>query len=165
MALRHDHASDEHVGHTHGTVAHGTVTDESASIREPVGIAQAVTLVMGIFFVVIGVVGLARAGLDSLTSPDVEVANMGMTPLLALVHLVVGIIALAGTTTRGAARGVCMFLGPALIALGIVALIQPIRALGYDEINGIVYLIAGVVAITAGMLTPLALEERRTTTL
>jgi hypothetical protein len=130
-------------------------------VREPFRIGQVLALAIGIFFVVIGAVGMARAGLDSLTSPQVEVAGVGMTPLLAMLHLFVGVIALGGAAGRAASRSVLMGFGPLMIAAGIVALIQVVAAFGWNSVNGVAYLVGGGTAIIAAMLTPVATVEER----
>ena len=161
MALRHPIEPE----HEHTTAVAPTVASEVASVREPFGVAQVVCIAMGIFFVAVGAIGLARSGLDSLTGSTTEVARLEMTPLLSLMHLVVGVIALGGGTSRSAARGVSMVVGPLLIAAGIVALVEPIEQLGWNETNGLAYLVAGGAAILAAILTPVRLmEDRRVTT-
>lgn len=162
MALGHGHydpISHEPV-HEHGAV----VARESASIREPFGIAQALAIAIGIFFIVTGAVGLARTGTSSPTSDRTEVAELSMTGLLAIIHLGIGILAALGATTRGAARGILFFLGPALIAAGIIAIIQPVAGLGWNEVVGVAYLIIGVAALVAAIVTPVeTFSERRVT--
>lgn len=137
------------------------VTTEASSIREPFGIAQAVCVALGVFFVVIGAVGLARTGLDEITAPVTEVAGLEMTPLLATIHLALGIIALFGAASRGAGRAISMFIGPTMIALGVIALIEQVDSLGWDQTNGIVYLIVGVIALAAAIATPAAVIAQR----
>jgi hypothetical protein len=145
------------VGHHH-EMSHEHV---ATGVREPFGVGQLLALGMGIFFVVIGAVGLARAGLDDLTSPTVVVAGLGMTPLLALIHLIVGVLALGGAAGRAASRSVLMGFGPIMIAAGIIAMIQDVEALGWNRVNGVAYLVAGGIAIIAAMLTPVAAVEER----
>lgn len=156
MALRHGDHEPAHEHHEHGAVV-----AETATVREPIGAAQALAVAIGIFFIVIGAIGLARTGTRSLTRSHAEVAGLGMSGLLALIHLGIGLLAAIGAATREASRGVLFFLGPALIAMGIVALAQPVRQLAWDDATGIAYLIVGTVAIVAAALTPVAaLEER-----
>lgn len=164
MALRHEHNEPAPGAHDHAVVA------ESASIREPIGVAQALAVAIGVFFIVVGAIGLARTGTRSMTAEQAEVAGLGMTGLLALIHLGVGLFAAIGAATRGTARGIMFFLGPALIALGIIALVEPVRQLGWNGANGIAYLIIGVASVGGALLTPVAafeqrLTERRTTAL
>lgn len=155
MALRHP------VEPEHGNVATPAVASEAASVREPFGAAQFACLAVGILFVALGAIGLARSGLDELTSPTADVWRMGMTPLLSLIHLVVGAITLGGAASRSSSRGIAMVIGPMLIAAGIVAMVEPIDELGWTETNGIVYLIAGGVAIAAAIMTPVRLVQER----
>lgn len=124
------------------------------------GLNQIIAMAMGIFFLVMGALGLARGGVESWTSPTVEVAGLGMTPLLAAIHLVVGIIAMIGAASRLEARGTGMFLGALLVAGGIVALVQSIDALGWTEANGVAYLIIGIVAMLAAAITPIVIGRR-----
>jgi len=79
--------------------------------------------------------------------------------------MVLGLIGLIGAVGRAAARGVCMFLGPLLIAGGIIALIQNVRQLGWNRADGVIYVILGGVALIAATLTPLvtSYEEQRFT--
>lgn len=152
------------VQHSHPEHDHGPVVSEAATVREPFGVGQILALAIGVFFVVIGAVGLARAGTDTLTGSRAEVTGLSMTMLLALLHLAIGVVALVGAAGRYAARSSLMFIGPVLVAAGVIALIQRIDALGWNETNGIAYLICGGVAIVAAMLTPLATVSRRDAT-
>src|SRR6266550_2044167 len=147
----------EHIHEVHDHVAdHGAiVSEESIAVREPFGVAQIFALGTGIFLIVIGAVGLARAGVHHIDSPTVTVGPFMMTPLLAAVDLVLGLIGLIGATGRAAARGICMFLGPLLIAGGIVALIQNVRVLGWNRADGVIYVILGAAALIAAFLTPM----------
>jgi hypothetical protein len=156
MAVEREHI---HEHHDHGTV----VETATASVRDPFGVAQFFALAIGIFFVVIGAVGLARAGVHHLTTPQGSVGPFTMTPLLALIDIALGLIAMTGATGRAAARSVCLFLAPVLIAGGIIALIQPVRSLGWNRADGVIYVILGGAALIAAFLTPAiaAYEERR----
>ena len=134
-------------------------------MREPFGIAQFFSLAIGIFLIVIGAIGLARAGVHHFDSPVASVGPFTMTPLLAAVNLFLGLVGLIGAAGRAASRGVCMFIGPVLLAGGIVALIQGVRVLGWNHADGVIYIILGAVAIIAAILTPpvTTYSERRVT--
>ena|SRR5437899_992226 len=162
MAVEREHV---HEVHDHGAVVSEEFVSEKAAVREPFGVAQVFTLAIGIFLIVVGAVGLARAGIHHFDSPTVSVGPFTMTPLLAAVDLVLGLIGLIGATGRAAARGVCMFLGPAMIAGGIIAMIQNVRVLGWNRADGVIYVILGAAALIAAFLTPMvtAYEERRIT--
>jgi hypothetical protein len=156
MALRHSRQQPAHEHHEHGAVL-----AESATVREPIGVAQGLAVAIGVFFIVVGAIGLARTGTRSLSANQTEVAGLAMSGLLALIHLGIGLVAAIGAATRNASRGVLFFLGPALIAMGIIAIAQPVRQLAWNGATGIAYLIIGVAALVAAALTPVAaLEER-----
>lgn len=137
------------------------VQTEVSSVREPFGAAQVISLAIGIAFVVIGAVGLARTGLDDL-SDRTQVGGMEMTAALSLIHLALGLIASIGGAGRSAARGILMFQGPTFIALGVIALIQEVRAMGWNETSGVVYLITGLIAMVGAIMTPNMTVSRRT---
>lgn len=151
----------EHIHEVHEPV----VAEERAAVREPFGIAQLFSLAIGIFLIVIGAIGLARAGVHHIDSPIASVGPFTMSPLLAAANLFIGLVGLIGAAGRAAARSVCMFIGPVLLAGGIVALIQSVRVLGWNRSDGVIYIILGAVAIIAAILTPpmTTYAERRVT--
>jgi hypothetical protein len=159
MSIEREHIHEEHM---HEPV----VSRRAAVVRSPFGFAQAICLAIGIFLAVIGAVGLARAGVRHLTTPTTTVGAFTMTPLLALVDLALGLVGLVGATGRTTARGVSMFVGPLMIVAGIVALIQPVRQLGWNDADGVVSIIIGAAAMIGALLTPnmAAYEERSVTT-
>lgn len=141
------------------------IATRSSSVRQPYGPAQIFNLALGIFLVVVGAVALARTGLHSITKPTTTVGPFGLTPLYALVHIAMGVMALASATSRSAARGMGMFLGATMIAVGIVTIIQPVKAFGWRDANGVADLILGAGAIVAAAMTSLSeYGERRITT-
>jgi hypothetical protein len=146
--------------HTHDHQAVG----ETRAWRERFAVGQVLSLAIGIFWVVIGAVGLARGGMGSWTTPTVEVAGIGMTPLLAGIHLLLGLVGMAGAGSPASARGAMMFLGPVFIAAGIIALIQSVDVLAWTEVNGIAYIIAGAAATLGAMAMPVAAVEERVVT-
>lgn len=149
-------------GWRHSHRDHRATATERSSFREPFALSQIFAVAFGVFFIVLGAVGLARGGVESMTSPRVELMGLSMTPMLALVHLLLGVLALAAGVTRSASRGMSTFLGAALIALGVIALIQPIRELGWTGANGVAYLISGALALAVAAATPMIeVTERR----
>lgn len=148
------HSQDVEPPHEHATV-------RSTSMWEQFSVVQAICLAIGVFFLVIGAVGLARTGIDSMTTPTVLVAGLGMTPLLAFIHLGMGVVACVGAVSRFASRSVNLFLGALLLAGGIIALIQPMAIFGWSESNGFAYLIVGVVAILSTLASPVEAVSTR----
>lgn len=151
----------EHIHEVHEPV----VSEERAAVGQPYGIAQFLSLGIGIFLIVIGAIGLARAGVHHIDSPTVAVGPFTMTPLLAAIDLLLGLIGLIGAASRAASRSVCMFIGPVMLAGGIVALIQNVRVLGWNHADGVIYILLGAVAIVGAIMTPpmTTYAERRVT--
>lgn len=156
MAIEREHI---HEVHDHAPV----VAEERAAIRQPFGIAQLFSLGIGIFLIVIGAVGLARTGIHHLDSPVASVGPFTMTPLLAAANLFLGLVGLIGAASRAAARGTCMFIGPVMLVAGIIALIQRVRVLGWNQADGVIYIILGAAAIVAALMSPpvTTIDERR----
>ncbi len=127
------------------------------------GVLQIMCLAAGIVYVVIGAVGLARGDLHRMTRDLASVGPFSMTPLLAFIILGIGIVSLAGAADRATGRSVCLFFGPALIALGIIALLQRVAALGWNRADGALFIVTGAVMLVAAMFTP-PIVARTTTT-
>ena len=157
MAIEREHIHE---------VREPVLSEESTAVRDPYGIAQFLSLGIGIFLIVIGAIGLARAGAHHIDSPTVAVGPFTMTPLLAAVNLFLGLVGLIGAAGRAAARSVCMFIGPVMLAGGIVALIQGVHVLGWNRADGVIYILLGAVAIVGAIMTPpmTTYAERRITT-
>ena len=137
------------------------VEQDRASSREPFSVGQVIALAIGIGLVATGALGLSRAGTNDLTTDAVSVAEMGMTGLLAVIHLMLGAVTIAGVAGRSIARSVLMVLGPTMIFAGAVALVSPSDALGYNDTNGIVYLVSGAVALVGAIATPAVVVTER----
>ena len=121
--------------------------------HEPVNLGKIAAFVIGAINVIIGAVALARTGFDAPTSETTTVAGLRMTALLALSHLILGALTLAGATSTLLAKSTLATTGAILVIAGIIALIEPIEALGWNTTNGVVYLVLGAAALIAGMLT------------
>jgi hypothetical protein len=122
--------------------------------------AQLVAIVLGLIFVVLGGVALARTGihLDSLTGQHVRVAGAGHTQLLGYIELGYGILLLASGSAPGASRGLMSFLALAALAFGFIVAIQPSSFRHSLGINGSGYgvflVIVGVVALLTAVAAP-----------
>lgn len=128
---------------------HGVVRDVTHEQRwvERIGPAQVISFLIGVFFVVNGLIAVLRMGMNDLTGEHTEVLGLTMTPLLALLHIAFGLIALTGVGSDAVARSSMGFLGTVAIIAGIVAMVQPSEAMGWNDTNGIAYLIAGALGL------------------
>jgi hypothetical protein len=147
----------------HHDVETGVRVTEERTWSERFGATQIVAFLIGVFYVVNGVIGVIRTGLNDFTGEKAVVLGLGMTALLALIHIAYGLLALTGLGGDLFARSTMGFLGTVAIIGGIIALAQPTEAMGWSDTNGIVYLITGALALVSMMFAHRAvIEERRT---
>lgn len=150
----HDRVRDHDTVRDRDLVPDTTTEARTSMVRVPFGIAQVVMVCIGIFFVALGTIALSRTGIDNWTTPTTDVGVFTMTPLLAGLVLIAGIIALVSAVTRRAARGMATLLGAILVAGGIVLLIQQIDELGTNRADAILFIVAGAAALLGAMATP-----------
>jgi hypothetical protein len=133
------------------------------SPRMRLDLLQVVAWVLGLGFVVAGLVAIARAGFEelALTEPVVEVAGHAATPLLALLSLALGVALLAAGTGEVKERRLRIG-GVVLAILGAVLLIEPAAFtpyLGVEGGSGSTLLVLGVALTTASFVPPLSLRR------
>lgn len=119
---------------------------------------QVVAWLAGIYLLISGLVALARAGFADIRvfEPAVQVGGFSMTPLLAFIAIIVGLLLLAGGTGE-VQEGALRFGGAVLGVVGIVWLIEPgafAPYLGITEANGMQHLIIGAALIVASFVPP-----------
>jgi hypothetical protein len=138
--------------------------EETSVARHPWSPAQYFAGIVGLFMTVVGGVAIARLlPTDSLTGETTTVIGMGFTILMAVITLLLGVVFLGGAGRPTEARSGMISLGVALLALGIVILIEPDAlggALGVTQTSGVVYSILGLVAAIAGIASPTVVTRR-----
>jgi hypothetical protein len=100
---------------------------------------------------------------DSLTGETTTVIGMGFNIVMAAITLLLGLVFLATGGRPAEGRAGMISLGVALLALGIVILIEPDElsgALGVNQTSGVVYSIVGIVAAIAGIAPPTMITRR-----
>jgi hypothetical protein len=133
------------------------------SPRMRLDLLQVVAWVLGLAFVVAGLVALARAGFDelALTEPVVEVAGHAATPLLALLWLALGVALLAAGTGEVHERRLRIG-GVVLAVVAAVLLIEPdafTPYLGVQGDSGTLLLAMGVALTAASYVPPLSIAR------
>jgi hypothetical protein len=124
---------------------------------------QLVAWALGLYFVVAGLVAVARAGFDDLglTEPVVEVGGQPATPLLAALWLLLGVVLLAAGTGEVGERK--LRLGGVLLGiLGAVWMIEPgafTPYLGIERESGAALLGMGVALTAASYVPPLSIAR------
>ncbi len=135
------------------------------SERAPWSPAQLVVAIVGLVFVVLGGVALARAGLHFNDVPltRTQVAGLWFTDVSALVTLVGGVVMLVGAIDPDSAKATMWLFGVVLIAFGLIVAISPqpfTNMWGFNAANGVFYVVAGAVLVLAGAVSPVFYSRR-----
>lgn len=137
---------------------HNVTHTQRGVTRAPWSIAQFVAIAIGLLFVVIGGVALARTGIDTnnlyvLTS----VGGLAVTTLMGGLMFVFGLVMLAVGALPGASRVGMATLGMLSLGFGIIVAIQPssfAHDLGITSSGAWLFIVSGGVALLAAMLAP-----------
>lgn len=124
--------------------------------------AQIVAGLLGLGFVVIGGVALVRVGFSDLTA-TATVGWYAHTGILAIVEVVLGLLFLSAAARATEARTSCISLGVLMVALGLIAVIEPegtATYLGDSLIAGWTWVAAGAVSALVGLVSPLVTSDR-----
>jgi len=122
---------------------------------------QFVAGLVGVASLVLGSVAIARTGLntDHLYTPNVSVATLHHTPLLALSELAFGALMVWAAFRPLLGRGLMAFLGLAVLGLGVVTIGNMWAArlhhwLGVSHRNGWLFVLVGGVSFLAALFIP-----------
>jgi hypothetical protein len=122
---------------------------------------QLVAGLIGVASLVLGSFAIARTGLntDHLYTPNVSVATLHHTPLLALSELAFGALMVWAAFRPLLGRGLMALLGLAVLGLGVVTIgnIWPARLhhwLGVSHRNGWLFVLVGGVSFLAALFIP-----------
>lgn len=126
--------------------------------RPEIDLLKVVGWPMGGYFIVIGLVALARAGFDrfDLFEPAVQVGPFTATRLMALILLALGIVIWAGVVGTPDDLGLRV-LGAVMVVIGIVWIIEPTsfeQWLAIGRNGGIQQVIAGALLIVTSLVQP-----------
>lgn len=116
--------------------------------------AQAVAGLIGLVLLIVGGVAMARVGFDSLTGDTATVLGLDHTLLLAIIHVVAGLLFLGAASSVFGSRSQLIGLGVALVAFGAVVLIEPspfIDYLGEGRPVGAAHLVLGAISVITGI--------------
>lgn len=133
------------------------------SPRMRLDMLQIAAWVLGLYFLVAGLVALARAGFEDieLFAPVVEVGGLPATPLLAVLQLLIGLSLLGAGTGAVHERG--LRIGGALLGVvGAVWLIEPAAFqpyLGVVRDTGAAWLSMAVVLVGTSFIPPLSIAR------
>ena len=138
--------------------------ERTSVARHPWSPAQYFAGLVGLLMTVVGGVAVARLlPTESLMGEATTVIGMGFNIVMAAITLLLGLVFLAAAGRPAEGRAGMISLGVALLALGIVILIEPGElsgVLGVNQTSGVVYSIVGAVAAIAGIASPTMVTRR-----
>jgi hypothetical protein len=122
-------------------------------------------VIVGIVLVVLGGVGLARAGTDfsHLAASHAQVVGMWVSPLSAVAELIVGVLVLAGSAYPNGAKATTSVFGVLLLAFGLVVAIDPgpfFKTLAFTRTNGVFYAAVGAILLITAATSPVFYSRR-----
>ncbi len=130
-------------------------------------LTQVVALTLGVFFMALGGIALARAGaagiVDPIT-PDVTVAWWHRTPLMAVIELALGLVLIVSGAQRLSPRSMYRVAGAVALVFGIVLAAQPSTfdaVLGASRNTGLLYTLLGMALLGLGFGAPVVFERER----
>jgi hypothetical protein len=118
-------------------------------------VAQGVSLVAGIGFVLIAVLGFAATGMNMEADPNLAPKVLGTFPVNFLhncVHLIFGVWGLAASRTHAASRSFCLIAGLIYLALTVLGYFVP-NGFGLVPLGGpdvFLHLLLGLVLAGVG---------------
>jgi uncharacterized membrane protein HdeD (DUF308 family) len=154
-------SSDEPVAAENANVAQSRTINYSTAVqRQPWSLAQLVALTLGVAFLVLGGVALARTGinLNDVSATPVKVAGSTQTQLTAYIELVFGALLVLAGAVPGAGRGLMTFCGILALVFGIVVTAQPssfTHSLGIGKGYGIFLIIVGALLVITSVVAPI----------
>jgi hypothetical protein len=116
-----------------------------------------VAALLGGFLVVLGVIALARSGLDSWTAPTELVWGFGHTPLMAVIEILLGLGMLAAVSNPFTAKTTLAGLGALMAVFGAIVLLEPAvfdDLLGANRRMGLLYAGSGAGGVLLSTLIP-----------
>lgn len=158
-----DHQTTRAVPRVQVEPTRATYDGSRTSPRMRLDALQIVAWALGLYFLVAGLVAIARAGFDDigLFDPTVEVGGLPMTPLLALLQLLIGLSLLGAATGVVHEHGLRIG-GTLLGVLGAVWLIEPFAFepyLGVVRSTGAAWLTMAVVLVAVSFVPPLSIAR------
>jgi hypothetical protein len=138
-----------------------------ATSRLVVSPGQVLAGVLGLVVAIVGVIAVARGGIDStLNTPIVRAAGFNESALLGAIELVLGLLLIVGATSY-ATRGLILFVGVVMVVGGVtLGAAGPTILHDVGTVHGTGWAImdAGIVAVVAGSLGHVIRTRRTLTT-
>jgi uncharacterized protein DUF4383 len=122
-------------------------------------VAQGVSLLAGVGFLLVGILGFVQGGMSMEADPNVAPKLLGLFPVNLLhncVHLVFGAWGLAAARTHAAARAYCQIAGVIYLCLTALGYFSP-NGFGFVPLGGadvLLHLALGLMLAGVGFTAP-----------
>jgi hypothetical protein len=139
------------------------VETSRTSPRMRFDLLQVAAWLVGLYLIVGGLIAIARAGFGEMTlfEPVVDVGGQGLTPLYAVLWLVVGVLLLVAGT--GVVNETALRVGGVLFGIaGAVFLVEPgafTDYLGVTAASGTMLLVVGTLLVGTSFVPPLSIAR------
>lgn len=142
------------------------ITVEEHRVATRTGPGQLLAMAIGLFFVIIGILTLVRAGVDgSFDDPTVNVLGFDRTAWVGALEVGVGVLfVLAGLMFRG--RPLALLVAAAILVAGVLVIAEPSRVpdeLAVQREYGWLLAIIGGATLLGFVVLPFGTVTRRTT--
>jgi len=135
----------------------------TATSRVVVSPGQVIAGVLGLIVAIIGVITVARAGIDSsMNDPVVRAAGFNQSALLGAIEVGLGLLLILGALSY-AARGLIIGVGVIMVLGGVfigAASSEILHDIGTVHSTGWAIMVAGIIAIVAGSLGRIVRTQR-----
>ena len=127
---------------------------------------QVIAAVLGAVTAIIGIIAIARAGIDgSLNVPVVSAAGLHESAMVGLIELGLGLLLLLGAFAKGS-RDLIGVIGATMLVGGVIVGASGatvLRDLGTTQHTGWVIMVGGVIALVAAAMGRMVKTSRRVT--
>jgi hypothetical protein len=165
---RNDEPVDDTVDHRDDRVYEEEEGTRATLAPVPFSPAQIIGLIIGIGYVVLGIVAVAKTGFhtDHIYTPQRIVWHLPHSPLLGVIEIGFGALLIFASVVPGGVRSLMALLGVVALVFGIVVVANAWQSdlhrwLAVTHRSGWVDIIAGSILILATMFAPVVFPERR----
>jgi hypothetical protein len=142
------------------------ITVEEQRVSTRTGPGQLLAMAIGLFFVIVGIITLIRAGIDgSLDTPVVNVLGFDRTAWVGVMEIGAGVLfVFAGLMFRG--RALALLVAAAILVAGVIVIVEPSSVpeeLAVQREYGWLLAIIGGATLLGFVVLPFGSVTRRTT--
>jgi hypothetical protein len=144
----------------HAVVTERAVVADRVVSRRRWAIDAVVVGIVGVVSTIVGLIAVARAGLDGpMSDPVVDVLGLQHTATLGLIEAGIGILLIVSAASLS--RPGAVFLGLVLVIGGAVVVAEPeslVEQLAVESAHGWLAIVAGAIVVAVSLLVPRAVS-------